>query len=135
DDFWGVPTEEQEGEEGDDADDFWGVPTEEQGEADEAAADDFWGVAEETEEEAAPAVVLPQPVDVPPAVFPHWFHRIRLKCASCHPAIFPMAAGTTTITMDALRAGELCANCHNGKDAFEVGFTTCIRCHQAPAEP
>ncbi len=68
--------------------------------------------------------------DTPPSVFPHWFHRIRFKCSSCHPAIFEMKAGSNPITMTALRRGEFCASCHNGTIAFEVGFTTCVRCHQ-----
>ncbi|TAK03473.1 c-type cytochrome, partial [bacterium] len=38
--------------------------------------------------------------DVPPAVFPHWFHRIRFKCYACHPSIFQMKAGANAITMD-----------------------------------
>ena len=67
--------------------------------------------------------------DIPPATFPHWFHRIRFKCASCHPAIFEMKAGANPITMTAMRRGEFCATCHNGRIAWEVGFTTCVRCH------
>ena len=68
--------------------------------------------------------------DTPPSVFSHWFHRIRFKCSSCHPAIFEMKAGFNPITMTALRRGEFCASCHNGTIAFEVGFLTCVRCHQ-----
>ena len=67
-----------------------------------------------------------------PAVFPHWFHRVRVTCASCHPALFTMRAGSNAISMDALRSGRFCAACHNGKVAWEIGFTTCIRCHVTP---
>lgn len=67
-----------------------------------------------------------------PAVFPHWFHRIRVKCASCHPRVFEMKAGANAVTMDALRSGKFCATCHNGKVAWEVGFTTCTKCHATP---
>jgi c(7)-type cytochrome triheme protein len=67
--------------------------------------------------------------DIPPATFPHWFHRVRFKCASCHPAVFEMEAGANPITMTAMRRGEFCATCHNGKIAWEIGFTTCVRCH------
>jgi c(7)-type cytochrome triheme protein len=65
----------------------------------------------------------------PPAVFPHWFHRIRYKCYACHPSIFEMKAGANAITMDAIREGKFCGTCHNGKIAWEVGFDTCSRCH------
>lgn len=65
----------------------------------------------------------------PPAVFPHWFHRIRYKCYACHPSVFEMKAGANAITMDAIREGKFCGTCHNGKIAWEVGFDTCSRCH------
>jgi len=64
-----------------------------------------------------------------PATFPHWFHRARFRCSVCHTDIFEMEAGANDINMDALRAGEFCAKCHNGTVAFEVGFATCTRCH------
>ncbi len=65
----------------------------------------------------------------PPAVFPHWFHRIRYKCYACHPAIFQMKAGADKITMDAIGQGKFCGVCHNGKTAWEVSFNTCPKCH------
>jgi len=67
--------------------------------------------------------------EIPPAMFPHWVHRINFKCYACHDAIFEMKAGADTITMDAIRAGKFCGVCHNGKIAFAVGFDTCDRCH------
>ncbi len=66
---------------------------------------------------------------IPPAVFPHWFHRIRYKCYACHPSITEMKAGANTITMDAIAAGKFCGACHNGKIAWAVTFETCNRCH------
>ncbi len=66
----------------------------------------------------------------PPAVFPHWVHRIRFKCYVCHDAIFQMKAGSNHVTMDDIRAGKFCGTCHNGKVAFDVGFETCARCHR-----
>ncbi len=66
---------------------------------------------------------------LPPAVFPHWFHRIRFKCYACHPAIFELKAGANAITMDDIREGKFCGACHNGKTAWEVSFDTCNRCH------
>lgn len=65
----------------------------------------------------------------PPAVFPHWVHRIRYKCYACHPVPFEMKAGATPITMDAIQDGKLCGACHNGKIAWEISFGTCNRCH------
>ena len=67
--------------------------------------------------------------EIPPAVFPHWVHRINFKCYVCHDAIFQMKAGADQITMDAIREGKFCGACHNGKIAFPVGFYTCNRCH------
>lgn len=68
-------------------------------------------------------------VGTPPAVFPHWFHRIRFKCYACHPSITEMKAGANRITMDDISAGKFCGVCHNGKIAWEVNFDTCARCH------
>jgi c(7)-type cytochrome triheme protein len=65
-----------------------------------------------------------------PAVFPHEVHRARFKCYVCHDAIFPMKAGVTLVTMDAIQAGKFCGTCHNGKTAFAVDFNTCGRCHR-----
>lgn len=68
-------------------------------------------------------------LEVPPAMFPHWFHRVRFTCAACHPGTFEMRAGANPINMDALRSGEFCAKCHDGRTAWYVGFETCRRCH------
>ena len=62
-------------------------------------------------------------------VFPHWQHRSRFRCYACHPDLFAMQAGAADITMDAIRAGQSCGICHNGKVAFEAGFETCRSCH------
>ena len=67
--------------------------------------------------------------DVPPAYFPHWIHRMQYKCAACHEEPFKMKAGSTEITMDAIKAGQACGLCHDGKKAFESNFDTCPRCH------
>ena len=68
---------------------------------------------------------------LPPAVFPHWVHRIRYKCYGCHPALFEMKAGANAVTMDAIMAGKFCGACHNGKIGWPVAFETCNRCHLA----
>ncbi len=70
-----------------------------------------------------------QDVSVPPAVFPHWFHRIRYACSVCHPTIAPMEHTSGLITMEKIAQGQFCGACHNGKAAFAVSFETCTRCH------
>lgn len=75
---------------------------------------------------------------VPAVLFPHWKHRSRFKCYVCHPAPFEMRAGANDINMDAIRAGEQCGMCHNGRVAFAAGFETCRSCHsvgEPPGEP
>jgi c(7)-type cytochrome triheme protein len=67
--------------------------------------------------------------DVPPAVFPHWIHRMQYKCSACHDEPFKMKAGANEITMDMIQSGKSCGLCHNGKAAFESNFDTCSRCH------
>lgn len=67
---------------------------------------------------------------IPPAIFPHSMHRIVYKCAACHDSLFPMKAGSTKVTMDAIQDGKFCGACHNGKLAFASTFATCSRCHR-----
>lgn len=67
--------------------------------------------------------------DVPPAVFPHWIHRMQYKCSACHDEPFKMKAGANPVTMDMIQSGKSCGLCHNGKAAFESNFDTCPRCH------
>ena len=68
--------------------------------------------------------------DVPPAIFPHFLHRIQFKCSVCHDAIVEMKAGANPITMDDIQAGKYCGVCHNGKTAFQATFDACPRCHR-----
>jgi c(7)-type cytochrome triheme protein len=67
--------------------------------------------------------------EVAPAVFSHWFHRIRYKCYACHDALFAMKTGATPITMEAILGGKYCGACHNGQAAWASGFENCNRCH------
>ena len=67
--------------------------------------------------------------DTPPAMFPHWSHRIRYKCYACHNSLFQMKAGEDVITMDAIMEGKFCGACHNGTVAWPATFETCSRCH------
>ena len=68
--------------------------------------------------------------DIPPAVFPHFLHRMQFKCHVCHDAIVEMKAGANPITMDAIQDGKFCGVCHNGKTAFQSTFEACPRCHR-----
>lgn len=68
--------------------------------------------------------------DVPPAVFPHFVHRMQFRCYVCHDDIVVMKAGANAITMDAIQAGKFCGVCHDGKTAFQATFEACPRCHR-----
>ncbi len=66
---------------------------------------------------------------LPSAVFPHWVHRVRFRCKVCHMDIFEPRAGSNTVTMTAINAGEACGKCHNGRTAFAATMANCERCH------
>ena len=66
---------------------------------------------------------------VPAVVFPHWVHRAQFGCYACHPSVFELEKGANDITMDAMRDGEFCGHCHQGRIAFAIGFETCRNCH------
>ena len=67
--------------------------------------------------------------DFPPAVFPHWMHRMEWRCYVCHEDIFKMRAGANPVTMKAIEGGKYCGACHDGKTAFPPNFESCWRCH------
>ncbi|MEO5373990.1 MAG: hypothetical protein H7840_06865 [Alphaproteobacteria bacterium] len=63
-----------------------------------------------------------------PAVFPHWFHRIRFRCKVCHGDLgFQFKAGGNDITMLKIFDGQFCGGCHNGQIAWPV--ENCTLCH------
>lgn len=68
--------------------------------------------------------------DVPPAVFPHWIHRMAYTCYACHDSLFKMKAGEDLVTMDQIQNGQSCGVCHDGKTAFVSNLSTCNRCHR-----
>lgn len=70
--------------------------------------------------------------EMPPVVFPHWFHRIRFKCKVCHPDVFAMKAGANEISMIKIIKGEYCGKCHNGRIAWAPLY--CDRCHSGKSE-
>jgi c(7)-type cytochrome triheme protein len=67
--------------------------------------------------------------ELPEVVFPHLAHTVWLDCTNCHPKIFVMRAGVNHVTMDAIRQGKFCGQCH-GKVAFPL--YDCNRCHSRP---
>lgn len=69
---------------------------------------------------------------VRPAIFPHWFHRIRFKCNVCHTEIgFKMRAGANNILMADIKDGKFCGACHNSQIAW--GPENCDLCHSGLA--
>lgn len=65
-----------------------------------------------------------------PVIFPHWFHRMRFACKSCHSDIgFPFKAGGSGVDMLTIINGEYCGACHNGQIAWSV--ENCDLCHSA----
>ena len=63
-----------------------------------------------------------------PVVFPHWFHRIRFSCKSCHSDLgIKFKAGGNEITMVKVMDGLYCGACHDGKMAWTV--ENCDLCH------
>jgi len=67
-----------------------------------------------------------------PAVFPHWFHRIRFNCSVCHADLgFKFGAGKNEITMAKIIEGEFCGACHNGEIAWSI--ENCDVCHSGIA--
>jgi c(7)-type cytochrome triheme protein len=63
-----------------------------------------------------------------PAIFPHWFHRIRFRCKVCHADLgFKFQAGGNEINMVKIIDGQFCGGCHNGEIAWSV--ENCNLCH------
>lgn len=72
---------------------------------------------------------------VRPAVFPHWFHRVRFRCKVCHTDLgFKFQAGGNDINMVKIIDGQYCGACHNGQIAWSV--ENCDLCHSGkPGTP
>ncbi len=65
---------------------------------------------------------------MPPAIFPHWFHRIRFRCKVCHADLgFKFKAGGSGINMLKIIDGQYCGACHNGEIAWSI--ENCNLCH------
>lgn len=70
-----------------------------------------------------------------PAVFPHWFHRVRYSCKVCHADLgIKFKAGGNNIDMLKIMDGQYCGACHNGTIAWSV--ENCNLCHSGkPGTP
>jgi c(7)-type cytochrome triheme protein len=70
-----------------------------------------------------------------PAIFPHWFHRVRFRCKVCHADLgFKFKAGGNDINMVKIIDGQFCGGCHNGEIAW--GVENCNMCHSGkPGTP
>lgn len=65
-----------------------------------------------------------------PVIFPHWFHRIRFNCKTCHADLgFKFQAGGNKINMLKIINGDYCGACHNGEKAWAL--ENCELCHTA----
>lgn len=74
-------------------------------------------------------IVRAHPPGLPGAIFRHGDHG-NFMCHACHPALFPTER--VGFTHDDLRAGRLCAHCHDGAAAWAIDGADCERCHVAP---
>ncbi len=95
------------------------------------------GVSQQSKAEYADIVInnYADAAGMRPAVFPHWFHRIRFRCKVCHADLgFKFKAGGNEITMAKIIDGQFCGACHNGEVAWSV--ENCAMCHSGiPGTP
>lgn len=94
----------------------------------------LWGPSSEVRAEYGDIIMNreAEKAEMPPVVFPHWFHRIRFKCKVCHDDIFVMKAGANEVTMIKIIKGEYCGKCHNGRIAWAPLY--CERCHSGKSQ-
>ena len=77
-------------------------------------------------------IIYTQPVKA--VMFSHAFHveELELDCDDCHEDIFEaealLAQQNANFTMEGLRQGQYCGQCHDGSAAFSSD-TQCARCH------
>jgi c(7)-type cytochrome triheme protein len=89
----------------------------------------------------AATLTLPEGIDLPKGsdspgqvTFFHETHVDLEKpgCTTCHPRHFRILKATkrTAITHERFDKGEVCASCHNGKQAFAID-ADCSNCHKS----
>jgi c(7)-type cytochrome triheme protein len=64
-------------------------------------------------------------------IFSHKAHLGKgLKCADCHPKIFPkMKAHSQHMTMAEMEKGGYCGTCHTGAKGKPFSVSNCKNCH------
>jgi c(7)-type cytochrome triheme protein len=63
----------------------------------------------------------------PRALFSHRSHQ-SFGCYACHPGIFPQQT-LVSFTHQEMNEGKFCGRCHEGRTAFAIPATACVRCH------
>ncbi len=77
-------------------------------------------------------IIYTQPVKA--VMFSHAFHveELEFDCDDCHEDLFEvealLAQQDANFTMEGLRQGKYCGQCHDGSAAFSSD-TQCARCH------
>lgn len=77
-------------------------------------------------------IIYTEPVKA--VLFSHGFHveELELDCDACHEDLFEVEAlfaqQDADFTMDGLREGKYCGQCHDGSGAFSSD-SQCARCH------
>jgi c(7)-type cytochrome triheme protein len=77
-------------------------------------------------------IIYTEPVKA--VMFSHAFHveELELECDDCHEDLFEVEAllvqENEDFTMEGLREGKYCGQCHDGSGAFSSD-TQCARCH------
>jgi len=90
----------------------------------------LWGVVTPAHAEYGDVVInnYSDAAGMRPVVFPHWFHRIRFRCKTCHADLgFKLKAGGNEMNMAKIIEGQYCGGCHNGEIAWAV--ENCDICH------
>ncbi len=73
------------------------------------------------------------PKGAEPVTFSHETHvnTAKLKCADCHPKVFPMKKQDIKMAKADHGQPKLCGTCHNGTKAFSQSKEAdCAKCHK-----
>ncbi len=72
-----------------------------------------------------------------PVIFPHWLHRARYTCKTCHLDLsFSLYSGESGMSRKQMVNGLFCGACHDGATAFSLHEESrnCDRCHLVQPE-
>lgn len=59
---------------------------------------------------------------------------MKYRCSVCHEKMYKMKRGANKTNMLTMMEGKYCGSCHNGREAFNIEFANCTRCHVTPAK-